>query len=490
MQSLFELVPDNLFSTLASHNRRLYFRVLMVVRDCYQHELRFRRTDLARYLIHHLEDDLYRFRDDLDVDTTADEASATTTATAGSTISDDPDAPATLSARAFAIIRRLVETGWLRVIPDDQTFDELLIVPDYASALMDTFHAIVHPEERPYNAFVFGTYSALKTANEERGDYMFPGLQSAYDNIDALTKSLRALLDNIHRFYQSLQRQSEVRDLLAEHFDEYQTLVAARTYHPLKTVDSVHRFRPRILQILRGWLLDGEVLEILATSARIHRSGLEDVDAKSECIRMIQHIVDRFESMDALLRDIDRRNTNYSKASVERIQYLLNTDRDVKGKIVEILKRVPSLRDGTAVALVSELGKLPVYQVRAADPEGLYTEPRPRVRGKPQPLRIERDIPDALFREEADELVARTNAVFSHERVVAYILRQLSADGYLRSADMDVRRLEDFLRTMVAVIKADEVDVPYEIEYENDGQSVMVNGFRIPDILFKRTGVS
>ena len=39
------------------------------------------------------------------------------------------------------------------------------------------------------------------------------------------------------------------------------------------------------------------------------------------------------------MNEIERKNTDYVKASVHRIQYLLTNDKELKGKLVNILKK-------------------------------------------------------------------------------------------------------------------------------------------------------
>jgi len=491
VKDLFDVVEPAFFSLLTSKNKHIYFRSLMVLRACYQGELRIRRGDLVSYLVDHMMTDLLALLADGDVDSDgtggAEGGSQVSTveigARFGSADSVDVLDAVTLSGQAHALVRRFIETGWLQTMPDDSSLDELLLVPDYAVAILDVLHSIVHPVDKPYNSFVYSTYSALRTANEER-DYMFPALQSAYDNTQSLLGSLRVLLHNIHKFYQSLQQRRDIQGLLAEHFDEYQVLVAAKTYHPLKTVDSVHRFRPRILAILRGWLTDGEVLDILVESFHTHRPSGEVGDARYEVIRMVQNIIDSFDTMDSFLREIDRRNSAYSRASVERIQYLLNTDRDVKGKLVEILKRAPKLTDTSSSALYEALQTLPVYRVAVADPEGLYTEPTRRERGQPEKLRTEFEVSDQAFEAEAQELLERAQSLFSHRRIVDFIMSQMPADGRLEASDLHLSDMGDYLRTMVAVIKADEQDIPYRLTWDDAQQAVVVGPYTIAPIVF------
>ena len=491
---LFDVVNENFFSLLASKNKQLYFQALMVLRTCYQSELRLKRADLVLYVVEQMASELTNWADDA-ADADMSEASGVTPDTANERTLSQSDAAeidrgraqledmSTLSGRAHALVRRFQETGWLDVVPDEQSMEEILLVPDHASAILDVLHSIVNPPDRPYNSYVYSTYSVLRTANEDR-DYMYPALQSAYENTQLLLASLRSLLHNIHRFYRTLQERSDIRELLADHFDGYQVLVATKIYHPLKTVDSVHRFRPRILALLRQWLQDGEILDLLVQSMATHRSGFPSGEARYEVIRMIQFIVESLESMDAFLREIDRRNSAYSRASVERIQYLLNTDRDVKGKLIEILKRAPALHRDEESPLLRALSTFPTYQVSFVDEDALYTEPTRRERGRPAPLDLSQRHSDETFVAQARELIERVNSLYSRDRIVAFILAQMTASGTLSAKDMRLCEMEDYLRTMVAVIQSDEPDAAFEVMWNPSDGSVKLGRYVIPALAF------
>lgn len=440
----------------------------MVLREVYRRELQIRRSDLVVALVASME------REMMEWDVSQDGVPE------GDVSGEGAGEMATLSGRAHLLVRRLVETGWLQTATDHTTFEEVLEVPDYAAELLETFYRIVHPEEKPYHSFVYNTYAALKTADEERDDFMFQALRGAYDNTAALRDSLRSLLHNMRQFYQNLQHRQEVRELLAEHFDQYQVEVALKTYHPLKTVDSVHRFRPRILQFLRRWMQDPQVLEQLHRSMLLHRGGREDADGRMEILRMIDFVRDSYQSMDGLLREIDRRNSNYSRAAAERLQYLLNTDRDVKGKLIEVLKALPPLdKADEETPVLEELREaLPVYRVAVVDEGSLYREPKARRREPPRPLRVRPAEAEKEFEAELREMRRQFRRGFSRREVIAFLMAQLGERDRIASGELKIGGVEDFIRLILAVVRADEPDVPYRIEWKEG--SVRVGAYRLP----------
>ena len=512
MQNLFDIVKPNLFSILSAPNRVIYFHALMVLRECYQRELNFSRSDLVTYLISQMERDLYGLTDEELIDT-ANEINDQNDVPIQHERSTSPirtDIPFgdqmdlyeslqsssfdesnfnTLSGRAHALIRRFIETGWLQSLTDGSGLDETLIVPQYASILLDAFYNIVEPTQQRYNAFVYNVYSNLRTANDDRDEFMYQGLQSAYENTVLLRENLQTLLHNIHSFYQNLHLREEIHDLLSEHFDSYQLSVAIAAYHPLKTIDSVYRFRPRILEILRSWLVTPSLLELMAGSYRGQRGEIDEGGVRSDIVQRIVFISDTFESLDDLLKEIDKRNANYNRASVERLQYLLRSDRDIKGKLIQLLRALPKLLSDADSPLLEAMLTLPIYQVRYLDPNALYTEPTQRKRGKPQPVQQPKTEDDVIFRAEAKELIERMNALYSQQRIAEYIRSQMDSAGKLTSGDMRLLEFDDFLRVIMAVIRSDEPEMPYDIEWDEKHETITVNGYRIPIMTFVQRGV-
>lgn len=53
---LFELIPENLFSILASKNKKVYIEALFVLRKAFKQEMTISKTDLIAMLISNLDE--------------------------------------------------------------------------------------------------------------------------------------------------------------------------------------------------------------------------------------------------------------------------------------------------------------------------------------------------------------------------------------------------------------------------------------------------
>lgn len=173
----FEAVPGELFSPLASPNRALYADALDVLYTAYRENLKIREDTLYSMLRSRLEQQL--------ADATFE----------GEDI--DEDELRDISGRARFLIRKLCGKGWFEKERGDD-FEEYITVPSYSSRLLELFHQL--RDDRPARGFsyVFGTYSALKVANESESVYdKMAAIYSAYDNTSALINLLQMVYHNV-----------------------------------------------------------------------------------------------------------------------------------------------------------------------------------------------------------------------------------------------------------------------------------------------------
>ena len=191
----FEAVPDELFSPLASPNRALYADALDVLCMAYRQKLRLPEDELYSMLRSRLEQQL--------ADATFE----------GEDI--DENELRDISGRARFLIRKLCAKGWFEKErgPD---FREYITVPGYASRLLELFHEL--RDDRPARGFsyVFGTYSALRVADETGSAYeKMAAVYTAFDNTQALIRLLRLVYHNVKHYFQMQLELHDVGEVLS-----------------------------------------------------------------------------------------------------------------------------------------------------------------------------------------------------------------------------------------------------------------------------------
>lgn len=463
---LFDVVPERLFSVLASPARAVYAYVLFLIFDLHQQEL-------------------YGTPRDAIID-----AAAAYLETEG--LSDAelyPEGAAGLSPRdkAGAVLRRLQETGWLE-LEQRSDYQQYVNLADYAIAILDTLDKLRRRERAEYAGFVLATYVALTSEEADRN----PGLAigKAYDQTQQLVRDLKSLHANIKRYTEQLLRTSAPREILAMHFGEYKLQVLDRSYHRLKTTDNVSRYRPRILERIDGWLADSAWLA--ATAADEVRRGRygTPADAESALNERLAFLRSSYEQMDHLLDEIDRRNAQYAKASLEQVRYLLSNGGDSEGQLVLLLQLLGAqLRSGAAAPdepwPAEWAGLFALHSVQALDSGSLYSPRSARRNHNPHALKGA-----AVSTEERLAALDRTRrrlaTKLTFQRIDEYVNAQLANRREITAAELGVESPQDFVRLIYIAAYSKNRRVHYTAELQGERIESAAGRFTFKNIRIRR----
>lgn len=459
---LFNIIPDNFFSILASKNKEIYLDALFVLRKAYKAQMMIKREELISMLIANLEDRL------MDVDDEEDE------------IPKEKN----LSSMAYLLLRKLENAGWIEKEYASNSFEEYINLHDYSIKVLNALYDITDLTSREYNGYVYSTYSVIRTADQDRDDYMYNSLLEAHRKTHEFVDELKSLLNNIRRYHQMISSETQIKQILKGHFDEFKELIGDRIYHPLKTLDSVPRFKNPILSMLKGWMFDKDVLDIMVDSGLVRKNYKDREEALEDIIYMIGDIVDIYERIDDLIREIDRKNAAYTRASVERMQYLLNTDRSMKGKLIEILKTIANdtgLSDKLLVGMEESINAFPVKYI---DEFSLYTRQERNDKTNSIPLKVDFGFDEEALEREMEDFRDRIKNSFTHKRIIEFMRNQFKDGMEIESRDFVLKEDEDFIMLILASLKHDEANSFYNIDF-NEGY-VLNNGYRLPCMKFRR----
>lgn len=467
---LFEVLPQNLFSILASKNKEIYVEALFVLRKAFKQEMSINRSDLISMLIANLDEMM------LEIDLSEEEEN--------SSDSQEVREATTLSATAHYILRRLRDTGWIDTEYQLDSFEENITLPDYSIKIINLLDSLTDESIKEYNSYVYSTYSAIKTADLERDDFMYNALLTAYDNTVRLIDELKTLHNNIRRYHQALNEYATVNDVLKGHFDEYKGLIMDRIYHPLKTLDSVPRFKMPILKILGNWLSDNTLRERMAEQAMLRGKYRIKEEAAEDIILKIGEISDAYERLDEMLEDIDRKNSAYTRASIEKMRYLINSDRSIKGKLVELLMHASGKSGRGYGVSIERLGEaVELFKQRYVDDKSLYTRAArdKRKDGKPMEVRVSEVGKEV---EALAEFLNKTRNSYNHTRVMNFVKDLMNDADVVTTRDISVADNETFILLMLAVLNSGERNAFYNVEFLEE--YLEKNGYRIPELLFIR----
>lgn len=458
---LFDIVPNDLFSILASPNRVLYSDALDVLYSAYRENLKIPETKLYIMLRSKLEQQL--------ADATFD----------GEDI--DEEELKDISGRARFLIRKLCAKGWFEK-ERGEDFDEYITVPGYSSRLLELFHQL--RDESPIRgySYVFGTYSTLKVAND--GDSVYDkmaAIYSAYDNTLALINLLQMVYHNVKHFFKIQIEMQEVNKVLTSHFDDYGQKVAEAYIRPLKIKDSVPKYRGPIQTILKSWVEDDALLVAMANAALQDKRGKTLEECRADLLKKIFWVKERYDSMEHdYLDEIDGQVRRYTRATTQKLENLTNRDHNVRGNLNYLLQELS--RNRRATDLVERIQPaFQLYEQSFLSEKSLWYRKRPEKRTKAAPVPIDESDLGADALAQAQQLL---HSEYGRAAVAEYVENWLGESGICYSKDMHLLDDKAYIMSLLSVLAGSDRNAPYTVK-ELDG-SFTENEYTIPQLQIRR----
>ena len=458
---LFDAVPNELFSVLASPNRSLYADALDVLYESYQENLKIPEETLYSMLRGKLEQQLAEATfegEDIDEEELRD-----------------------VSGRARFLIRKLNSKGWLEKQRGDD-FNEYITVPGYSSRLLELFHQLRDDSPMRGYSYVFGTYSALKVASEGTSVYdRMAAVYSAYDNTQSLIKLLQMVYHNVKHFFQLQINMQQVNTVLASHFDDFGQKVVEAYIRPLKIKDSVPKYRVPIKKILTGWLEDDALLTAMSNAALQDRRGSDLNACRSDLLRKIFWVKERYDNIEhEFLDEIDQQVRRYTRATTQKIENLTNRDHNVRGNLNYLLTALS--RNRRASELVEQIQPaFQLYEQSFLSEKSVWYRKRPGKRTKAAPVLIQEGEIDPEMARQAQLLL---HSEYSRSEIAAYVEQWLGEAEVCYSEDLNLEDDKAYIMSLLAVLTGGDRSSTYTVR-ELEGV-YSENGYAIPRLQIKR----
>ena len=470
--NLFDILPQSYFSIFQSKNRAVYAESLSILYGILDSdEAIINKNDYVKALKEKGKsqlDTLDILAEDSDFEVDKD------------TIID------TLASKASFIVRRLEETGWINVSIDPDTFEETIILPPYTIFMLKAFKDVISDEESPYLSLVHSTYSELKLEDENPDELMYVTLIRCYENTKRLKVELVTLSHSIRMFQSKLTKVFQTNDVLHDFFDIYKSKINDRYYHPLKTFDSVAKFKRPIISILEKWLNNPEIRQKLVMLASLYSSSNKKEDIEYDIITKINYITDTYSTINSTISNIDKQNSDYTKSTTNKILYLNNTDKTIKGHLENIFKHyAKAINDPRTLSkILSKMqDSIYLYEQGYIDAESFTFPILRKTRNDGEPLQIV----DFDFANEAimRDFLESTKNVYTDERVFEFMSNAFGSDDEIHISDIPLPNFDAFICLIFATVKSSDKQCFYEMELLDDSK-VINNRYVVPNFMFRR----
>jgi hypothetical protein len=277
--------------------------------------------------------------------------------------------------------------------------------------------------------------------------------------------------------------------VLEDYFDDYKTRISDRLYHPLKTFDSVAKFKRHIVLILQKWLNDPLIRQQLISQSLAYSRHINKEQAESDIVEKINYITDMYEQLSTMISEIDLKHSEYTKSSTTKILYLNNTDKNIKGHLESIFKlyaKNASIGEPIGNILSQMQDSITLQEAGYIDTDSL-TLPvvrKYREEGEPLPLVNFDEVSDILMQGFLDQ----TRNSFTDERIFAFMKTAFGDREMIHINEIPLPDYDAFILLILATVRQVEKTCFYDLKVE-EGRIIHA-GYILPNFSFIRKGLT
>jgi hypothetical protein len=456
---LFDVIPDRFFSILSSKNKEFYSDCLFILFNQYKGHTSF---GIDREIVVQIFMDYFEGFKEADI------------------FQEEDSNVRTVREKANFIIRKLEECGWID-IETTNSYKQIINLTDYSASMLETFEKIVKSESLEYQGYVYTIYSILFGSENTQYNII---IDQIYENTMKLINGLKTLNSNIKKYIDRITQQKSSEEIMKLHFDGYTQEIIDKAYHRLKTSDNVSKFRPRIIERLEEIKRDKKYIE-MASQQDIDMERVVTIEeAKEKIMGQLNDIIYVFENMDDTINEIDRKNTQYIRASLTRVKYLINSSKDIEGQINEILKYIIKKTQVRDIDLkddgLDEINKMfNVFPQSFIDNKSIYVSNEGKKNFEPQ--KIDKD--KFLSKEERQKLIKeiqeKKKSRLSRGNIDKYVIELMGDRKVINASLLPIENMKDFIKIIYILVYSKSRLVHYRIKRLD--KPVIINGYTFND---------
>lgn len=435
--SLFEKMNANFFKPLNSKYKSEFVDILMFLNDTINlsGKMAMLRNDLRDILENYLYEKKWNmdFHDDDDFDEISDEIK-------GELIGFD-------SSNTSYILSYLKKYQWIVVEQSNEDLSKIILIPYATRVFIDFILDLTQDREQiGYIIRIHASLSSISEPYKNKKDMKdsYQHLINAYSDFQELIKTLDQLNAKIKEYYEK-QLKTQMENVLEEYMDDYYVGVIQKFIYPTLIDDSIRRYRGPIEDILDIILLETNMQEAIAESAKTYFRIRNAQEVVSDKVRVMYSQLTIIENLtDSLVE----RNSDYQRIAYKKIISYFNQDQSVKGNITEILRRFRNQEDEILSSLHKYSNYNPVQIIFKNQIADLNKKHRKK---KVEPIEFV-DEHQQMDNEKMNEFIDyAANAKFTEKKINEYFLSQMK-DTVMDMRNFDIDCDEDYIRSILLFI--------------------------------------
>lgn len=480
--SLFDVLPDKFFNLLAGKNKAVYAKVLDLI---YEQSILNRFGIPQAHLRDYIEELLEAGVEGGGIPVFMEEADED--GIEPSRVYTSGESPEEVHrGQANAVLRRLEKLGWIQSEVRDG-YETFIILPDYTNRLLGLFKEIREAKPVEYQRYAYITYQIL-TGNEVRMRPAFV-VREAYDYTCQLEKELLILFQNMKQRTEELADKSSISEVLDHHFNVYQDEIAEKSYHRLKTSDHVSRYRFQILQRVKRWLIDDDLMQETIKDGLANNYYDSAEESQQQMWKMLQGIEEIYESLDDIFNEIDIRHNRYLRSSYDRARYMSQSSSGDDQRLIDMLTQISVIY---AEEFVEEVEVPPLVHLNELQflYEKSFLTPRNRRPVHRPNIHHVIDVPIEWKEEKINHYKARLKRQITPEKVEKFVNEKLGDRERMEMREFIPETLDQYLMVGYVFLYGADSESAYRIERKEEREIVQIGEYRFSNHVISRGGES
>lgn len=457
---MFHIIDEHFFVPLASPNKLVYWECICKLFSVMDHQLSFgvERDVLVEELQYYFEQ------------------------TQAAELAEEEVEGKSARDKANWMLRKLENYGWID-IETDKSYVQRVNFKEYAVKVIRTLLEIAEGKQIEYQGYIYTIYSLVRSTTDNPGIVLL----SIVENTDMLITGLKNLSSSIKHYIDELTRYKTPAEIMNVLFNDYIENIVDKAYHRLLTSDNVSKFRPEIIERLESKSRSKAYVD----KASEELAGIREI-SKEEAEELVYHyihqVVDAFQNMDEILSEINRKNTQYQRAAINRAKFYLIGGEDVRGQLKEILSGMNEeinrenmdLNGIYRIEFMDEI--IRIYSSAVIDEKSFYTP----IEGKKifEPATILEEEPDLEFRnEKMRKMLEKLARVLNPEKVNDYVEKQLGDRQDMLASELPLGNKDDFVKMIYIRLYGQRKNMKYSIAVKEMKEK---DGYRFTDFMIHR----
>lgn len=464
MENLFDIVNTRLFAPLSSPDKRANYELLMYLYGLFcKGEARpfIPRDEVVTGLVSYIKMHQFdQFVDEENLDI----------------------ASKTAREKANLKIKQFKRCGYL-IEDTTDGFETNLSLDGNAILFLERLEEISHKGkgQMEYTGFVYAVYSMCRQFDFSNYSNSYQMLQQVEERTRALMNGLQGLNSKIRHYIEDLMSNPTLtpKEIYQIVLVEYQHDVLFTLFNNIKSKDNPDRYSDLILQTMKRFADEGVTHIRQNMMDMIHDEDyssehIASIDTK--IVDMITYVIHSFSYLQSLLDYIDRNNNRYLNSAKGKLNFILNENDNVEGKITDALKAIKEAGENFEFERL-----IPIRRSENIDDKSTYA---PRFQ-KEKITSIVLSSPELTEEEiELGRLAIFAEDRFSRQKVDEKAMEILGNADSIEFSKMKIENFDDLLFAFLMQVYSETSGLHYEIEPRNE--IIHVLKYRLHDFVLYR----